>query len=415
MKTPTSSTGKAKFRGPSSSSEHNQEESQKYADLVELFKAEYENGIRLKESNTCLLESNIALQRYIRALENRLTATEMQLEAVTDNSTWYTGLYSRIGLVEDMRDTFPSAIDENGNTQQRCEISEEYRHATIPIVHQISKTHTRALDGSYIIPTDLIVNVSRTSTDGTVTDTRLLNMFDGEDESYWMREVSYPINNPIAKEDAIIEVELPLRIVNDLNINTIQVNPYPEKGVKIANVEVYHNNGWQQIPGFEQQELTTIKDNSPRRKWCFPNMQITKVRITLEQSFYNERSGKKIFALGLQELGVYLSTYDVKGGIVLVPFDLSNVGSYRIEGIDPIFLNRSTFSYPASSEDMLLGSIYNYELYEENADKTLMPIHEAVPLTAKKVWVKVTLRPDPEPSSSVNPCLTAVRLNFIKD
>lgn len=417
MKMPSSSTGKAKFRGPTSSKEYNREEFEKYSDLIELYRIAHENNSKLIDKNRVLLESNIALQRSIKTLENRLIALERHMESVSENSTWYTGTYSRMAFIEDMQVTFPSSTDEISNTQPRCELIKEYRYATIPLVHHLSKTHMTALDGSFVLPSDLKVKVSRTSTSGNVTESDVLNAFDGKDESYWVREVSYPLGSSITKEDAIVEIELPLKMVNDLNINTIQVNPYPENGVKVANVEVFYNNGWQQIVGFKQKELSVInnEDISPRRKWCFPNIQIEKVRITLEQSHFNERSGKKVFAIGLQEVGIYLSTFDSKGGIVLMPFDMTGVGTYRIEEVEPIFLNREAFSYSAANEDMLLNNIYSYELYEENSDKTLSPIQDSTIQTAKKIWVKMHLMPDPEPISNVNPCLTSIRLNFVKD
>lgn len=417
MRMPTSNPGGARFRGPTSSQEYNQNEYDKYTDLVELYKQSNDNEIALEQANKVLLAENIALNNYINMLENRMLTLEQRLESL-GGSNWYNGSFHKTSFVDDMTSKYPSLSQDNGTNIPRCSIDLQYRYATIPIIHQIPKTHMVGKDGERVIPQDLKVTVGRTNTSGEVKENDVLNAFNGDDESFWVREVSYPVSDTTTVEDAIIEIELPLKMINDLNVNTIQVHPHPERGIAITNIEIQHQNGWQQIEGFAQDDISSAHGDSfsPRKKWYFPNIPVQKIRVTLEQHNPIERDGNKVFVLGAQEIGIYLTTFEPSGGMVLIPFDMSNVGLYNIESVEHIFLNRGAFSYPRNMDNLLENNIFNYEILKETINGDLIPISnsEWINQTATRIWIKTQLKPDPDPSNGVNPCLHAVRLHYTK-
>jgi hypothetical protein len=416
MRMPTSKSGGARFRGPTSSNDYNNNEDQKYLELIELYKQSNTTLINLRETHQVVLYENAALQDYVKMLEDRMANLEEQL-LLFDTSNFANGSFFKTSFVQDMVTKYPADTQEQQVSTARCQVDLQHRYVTIPQINQIPKTHIIDDNGNVIIPSELKVKVNRSSMKGTVVESNILNAFNGDNLSFWQRSVTYdsPADIPINGEDVILEVELPTHLVNNLNINTIVLHPHPERGIQIQNIEVHYNNGWQSINGFQQNEITSIKGNeySPRRKWYFPNVPVQKVRITLTQKHPVSIGGKTVFILGAQEIGVYLTMFEPSGGMILTPFDMDNI--YNIESVEHVFLNRNAFSYPQNMEHMLDGNIFDYELYIEEADQTLRPIMNTdwTSQMAARIWVKTQLYPDP--FNGVNPCLHAVRLHYTKE
>jgi hypothetical protein len=415
MRMPTSKSGGAKFRGPTSSHEYNENEDQKFLELIELYKQSNTTQMSLKEAHQVILHENASLHDYVNMLEDKMATLESQLASLGTN-TYMNGRFFRTSFVQDMSAKYPRDFQDQQVAIPRCLVDLQHRFVSTPQIHQIPKTHLIDDKGNVMVPSELKVQVGRSSSKGTVVDNDILNAFNGDNLSFWRRSVTYdsPADIPVSGEDVILEVELPAHLVNNLNVNTIVVHPHPERGIQIKNIEVHYNSGWQTIKGFKQNEITSITgdENSPRRKWFFPNVPVQKMRITLVQKHPMNIGGKTVFTLGAQEIGVYLSMFEPSGGMILTPFDMD--GIYNIESVEHVFLNRNAFSYPSNMDQMLDGNIFDYEMYVEEPDQTLRPIlnTEWISQTAQRIWVKTHLYPDP--TNGVNPCLHAVRLHYTK-
>lgn len=415
MRMPTSKSGGARFRGPTSSQEYNRNEDDKYLELIELYKENNRTRVSLKETHQAILYENAALHDYVKMLEDRVKTLEDQLDSLGRES-FMNGRFFKTAFVQDMQTAYPREFQDQQVSTPRCQIDLQHRYVSSPSIHQIPKAHLTDDNGNVIVPSDLKVKVGRSSTKGTVVENDILNAFNGDNLSFWRRSVTYdsPADVPASGEDVVLEIELPTKMVNNLNINTILLHPHPERGVQIQNIEVHYNNGWQAIKGFKQNEMTSIAadGHSPRRKWFFPSIPVQKVRITLIQKHPMNVGGKTVFTLGAQEIGVYLTMFEPSGGMILTPFDME--GIYNLESVEHVFLNRNAFSYPQNMDHMLDGNLFEYEIYVEEADQTLRPIlnSEWSSQMARRIWVKTHLYPDPH--NGVNPCLHGVRLHYTK-
>lgn len=416
MRMPTSNSGNAKFRGPTSSHEYNVNEDEKYRELIELYKSASTTAMEFKEAHQVVLLENVVLHDYAKMLEDRVANLEQQLDTLGNNAAFMNGRFFKTSFVQDMTTKYPRDFQDQQVSIPRCQVNLQHRYVTTPQIHQIPKTHITNDNGDYIVPSELKVKVGRSSKKGTVVENDVLNAFNGDNLSFWRRSVTYdsPVDIPANGEDVILEIELPTHLVNNLNVNTIALHPHPERGVQVQNVEVHYNNGWQQITGFKQNEITSIKgdDHSPRRKWYLPSVPVQKIRITLVQKNPMNIGGKTVFTLGAQEIGVYLTMFEPSGGMILTPFEMD--GIYNIESVEHVFLNRSAMSYPQNMDQMLDGNIFEYELYVEEADRTLRPLSNSdwTSQTARRIWVKTHMYPDPH--NGVNPCLHALRLHYTK-
>jgi hypothetical protein len=410
MRMPTSKGGGAKFRGPTSSQEYNQNEEDKYLELVELYKQSNLNLQNLTEAHQIVLAEHAAQQNYIMILERKMTSLEQQLSNIEASSP-YDPIYFKTVFIQDMTTAYPNISQENGDTSLRCDVDMHYRYITVPLIHQIPKTHLiNDKTGEVVIPNELQVSIGRSNTKGEVVDNNIYNAFNGDNVSHWQRTVSYSFAECPDQEDVILEISLPSHLVNNLNINTIQVHPHPERGVQIKNIEMKYQNAWQTIPGFIQQDLAAVNSNeyAPRKKWFFPDVPVQQIRITLVQKNPLDMNGKKVFVLGAQEIGVYLSIYEPGGGMILTPFDME--GLYNIESVEHVFLNRQTFGIDQNLDYLLEGRVFEYEILYETQDGMLTPIKntEWAGQFAKRLWIRTKLMP----YNGVNPCLHAIRLNY---
>lgn len=414
MRVPLSNGGGAKFRGPTSSQDYNKNEDDKYLDLLELYRQSNTNLQRLTESHLIVLAENRAANNYINMLEKRLVEMEKKVAALGGSAPYKTTL-TQTAFVQDMKIRYPNISQENADASMRCDVDLHHRYATIPLISQIPKTHVvNEKNGEVVVPNELGVKVGRSNAGGEVVDNNLYNCFNGDNESYWQRTVTYDLLSCPDEEDVVIEVELPSHLVNNLYINTIQLHPHPERGVQVKNIEILYQNAWQQIAGFTQQDITAVNSNefTPRRKWFFPSVPVNKIRITLVQKFPLDINGKKVFVLGAQEIGVFLSLFETGGGTILTPIEMDNSVAYDIESIEHVFLNRNAFSFDKNLDHLMEGNIVEYEILKEEIDGMLTPLrnNEWSGLFAKRLWIKTKLYSDPY--NGVNPCLHAVRLHY---
>lgn len=410
MRMPTSKPGGAQFRGATSSSDYNKNEDDKYLELVELYRQSNLNIQNLSEAHQIVLAENTALHNYTMMLERRVVELAAQMDRI-ESAGSYDPIFFKTGFVQDMTTVYPNVSQENGETSLRCDVDLNYRYATVPLIHEIPKTLTiNEKSGAVVVPSELKVQVGRTNTKGEVIDNNLFNAFNGDNESYWHRTVTYNIAECPDQEDVILEIELPSHLVNNLNINMIQVHPHPERGVQIKNVEIHYNSAWNSIQGFVQPDMAAVNSNeySPRKRWFFPSVPVQKVRITLVQKNPLDIGGKKVFVLGAQEIGVYLTMFEPGGGTILTAFDMD--GIYNIESVEHVFLNRNAFGIDRNLDQMMEGRVFEYELLREEADGFLTPLknNEWSGQFAERIWVRTKLLM----YNGVNPCLHAVRLNY---
>lgn len=410
MKMPVSRVGGAQFRGPTSSEDYNQNEEEKYLELVELYKQSNLNLNQLAQAQNIVLAENAALHGYVSMLEQVLTSLEKQMN-ILEGSAGYDPVLFKTGMVKDMQTDYPNIAQNNSDTQARCDIDTGFRHVTLPLIHKIPKTHMiDETSGDVVVPSELNVKMGRTNTKGDVTENSVYNAFNGDNISYWQRSVAYSFADAPAEEDVILEIELPSHLVSNLEINTIQIHPHPERGIQVKNIEIHYQNAWQTIEGFIQDDLSAVSSStfSPRKRWHFKSVPVQRIRITLVQKNPLDIDGKRVFILGAQEIGVSLYRFEPNGGIVLTPIEMD--GLYNIESVEHIFLNRSTFGIDKRLDQDMEGRVFEYEILKETHDGVLIPVknNEWSGQYATRLWIKTRLMMH----NGINPCLHAIRLNY---
>lgn len=399
-----------KFRGPTSSQEYNEAEKRKYADLVELFKQSNDSLLTLRESYNVVLAENHYLSIHAHELNQVMQELKAKITALENTGKVY--IHSLQRFAKDMTTQYPVATQTTPEIP--ADIQKEYRLAKVSSIQSIPKTYLMDSAGAHFIPKELEVSVHRLHDKGEVIQNNLNNMFDGDETSYWQYAASYknPIDAPINGEIVDLEIKLPLTLSHQLKINSISINPHPEKGVIIQDISVYYNGEWNQIDGFEQYEVTTASLNelTGKRKWIFEEKYAEKIKIRLMQPTGLLHNGKTNFYLGAQDVAIQYDVYTTSTSYVLTPFELD--GIYDIHSVQHQFVNRKAISYSEFLEEELYNNIYTYQILWEGPDKILRTLKEEdwKNQTNKKLWIKTNLQIDP--NNGVSPCLHSVKLNY---
>lgn len=405
MKEPISKPSNIRFRGPTSSSEYNQSEKDKYTDLVELFKENNDNFIRFMQGyEMCIIENN-ALNSKVNELLLRQDALTEKINNLSNSVVPIMSEQKK--FAKDMTIVFPN--DFQHTEEAPVHIEADYNLARINSINSVPKTYFIDSLGTREPAKDIVFEVKRANEGkGTVIQNDYMNMFDGKKESAWRYNAQYVNQTDIREkgEEIDITITLPKSMPGINKVNCISMNLHPYSGVEVHNLEVFYNNQWTKI-----YDDAAIRNNAnSKRKWIFEEMFAERIRFTLIQKSGIIQGGISNFILGIQNLEVSYEVFTKSKNYVLIPFEMN--GLYDIEKVEVEFLNRKAISYSEFFDKDLLNTIYSYELLYEDLSGVLHPLttKEWIAQSYNKIWLKVLLSVDHH--NGVAPCLYSAKLIY---
>jgi len=287
----------APYRGPTSDQDFNDTVDETLADITDSSDAInvlYNNQITLKQ----------VYQREIEALKERLSQLEAdRLERnvkdalAGDPILWTTDF----GDLTDI--TFASFAQS-----RRCRIEPSYGQAVVPMEGIVNRFHAVNRTTQQILLADNI-NTTVTAlneTGGTVVAGTPRNAFNGNNTSFWIRQVYYPLSSDVESVSVVLNVDVPARF--DTNANMLYLRPFPLGTVDVDSILISTTTAEPSValPGFPTDGVTCAR----ALRYIFATRAITKVRIVLTQRNWTEHNDQKLFTYGLQELGVCLVHWD---------------------------------------------------------------------------------------------------------
>lgn len=223
----------------------------------------------------------------------------------------------RVGIWCDLHDGSEIFFLDGSDVSKRAAVSTQYGQATIPMNAAESKTYSVAIVGSGDV-TSLQAVVVATGDfdkgggdgvvayegDGTVEQTALENIANGNNLEYWRRRVIFPLEDDTSEVECEVTLQLPDQ--SSLKSNVIYLHPYPLGDMDITGLWVASDldGSFSLVPGFEEM------NGSGKSRWFFPTQDVSVVKVRFRQRNWREESGKKVFEYGLQELGIQLVEWD---------------------------------------------------------------------------------------------------------
>lgn len=136
------------------------------------------------------------------------------------------------------------------------------------------------------------------------------NAFNGNNRSYWVREIHFDGSSDVTEVQCELIVTLPSQ--NNTHSNVLTIHPYPLGSVDIMGIHTSPDltQSWTSLQHSDAPSISAPMNNATAKKFLFPPQDIDQVRVRLRTRNFVEEDGKKIFRLGLQELGLFLVDFE---------------------------------------------------------------------------------------------------------
>jgi hypothetical protein len=304
---PQSQRYPARYRGPLISSKYNDFQEGVIEDISNLAMAVNSLSSEISKSMLVLANESSYLRRQVRALRGQQDYSEK----VAASSETLAFRYIDVGDTRGI--TFLNDLDDTRSSM----LSADYGEVTLPPNAIENKFYVTSLvNGVIVTPPDLIVSVKGTfdkidgkglinyEKGGRVIAGDPTMAFNGNNQTFWIRKVEFPIDSRVDQVECELTVTVPESVSTDSN--TIEIMPFPNGTVDITELATASDLGdnFIRVPKFEP------IDNSTASRYHFATKTVDQIKIRLRQRNWVEENGKKVFYYGLQELGLKFIDYD---------------------------------------------------------------------------------------------------------
>lgn len=387
---PQSQRYPARYRGPLLSTKYNDFQEGVIEDISNLSSAVNSLYSDVAKAMLILANDSSYLRRQVEALKNQQEYAEKVASESNSLAFRYVDIRDTEGI------SFPNDLDDSRSSM----LSADFGEITLPVNYVENKFYVNSINNGVVItPPDLsatargifdkldgkgIINYER---GGKITPGDPLQAFNGNNQSFWIRKVEFPIDSRVDQVECELTVIVPESI--STQSNTIEVIPFPNGTVDITELASASDLGdnYVRIPGFSEIE------NSQPVRYHFASKTIDKIKIRLRQRNWIEENGRKVFYYGLQELGLKFLDYDKSSGAlntlgqnnsftmkIAAPVGYTFNKIYRIDPAPNFLLEDSTKRHLHirlnTSSDFYLGTIWN-------SDENYPPQQTSTPVNAQ--------------------------------
>jgi hypothetical protein len=395
-------------KGPSTSQDFNDIQNTLHFDLSQLFATANEHSVDIKENMDILIRENFFLQNKINELTTLLDKVKTDLlykEQTLSKQQMIKSMYSVTDVVRG------SGID--------AEVDTLYGVLSLPESDSVSKVTYKATDNSIITPPSLKVslmesNNTRPITAGVrefynVTDDDLLRAFDGNNNTFWVHKSTFPDDSGINEVFGLLNIKLPLDIVNNAYVNTLTLHPYPEYSLSIADITYKGYDGtWYRLPNYPTQkddqdrETPTKINNASKLLFSFPKIEVTEIQIHFSQPYWFANGNNREFVYGFQDIGVEYRVYNDTVANLVTEFSLEGTTKRFFTIEKPIVV-------PAVGCEGDIEDLVEHKLYYSRSLTSEFEFGNEILAPIQKVYVKTTIKSN----GDVVPIIKDIKLDYV--
>lgn len=386
-----------RYNGIVDSADYNARIEENYQDLVTLYNKSNALESKLQQAFERVIKDHAFLASAVQDLEDRISAIEAndsvlslysatQIDYANFLSTAYTISSTDLLSFDPYYNIITLPIVSGSSTSKL----KFYNPTTGQVVPDFFKT---SIDNSY----------SGVDSSGSVVDTTptYYAILDDANKVWKRNIVSNSANN--AGAQMMFYVKIPTEYTGSNNTNCIKLNPYPMRSVDIFSIEYTTNpnpnliesDGWYDlnVDGLYNGQTAAIGkvppggwvtagsdkiSNSGPLCFYFGDLQITAIRIKMNQRNYFKELNKYVYSYGLSDLDIRYDKF-LTTGKTIIKFDApSGKLISEVTNVTPYIYN-----VPPS----LLSTAFSYRvIYEDGGSYTLNN-----PGSSTSVWIEVTL------------------------
>lgn len=385
------------FNGVVDSADYNSRIEENYQDLLSLYNKANIVDNKLSQAFERVIKDHIFIANYLQDLEDRVVALE------NDSSIMSLYSYSQVDYASFLGSPFAVGSSD------LLTFDPYYNVITLPIISSSSTSKLKFYNNvsGQVVPDFFKTSIDNTyagvDAGGAVIDTTPTYYSIMDDPNrVWKRNVIANSADP-AGAQLMLYVKIPSEYTGSSKTNCIKLNPYPMRSVDIVSIEyttktnpnLNDSDGWIKLNenGLYNGQTNAIGKvppggwailgsdkivNSGPLNFYFADLDITAIRIKMNQRNYFKELNKYIYSYGLSNLDIRYDKFMSTGKTMLkfeaptgrLITDVTNVVPY-------------IYNVPQS----LLSEVFSYRvIYEDAGNFTLDN-----PGTSTTVWIEVTL------------------------
>jgi hypothetical protein len=385
------------YNGVVDSSDYNRRIEENYDDLVNLYNKVNIIDSKLAQAFERVIKDQAFLVNSIYDLEDRVSALEQGYNVMSIHSYSQVDYGSFLGTQFSISSTEVLSFDPY------------YNVVTLPVISTSSTSKVKFFSNSagQIIPdyfkTAVQNSYSGVDSSGSVVDTTPTYYCILDDPNkVWKRNIISQSANS-AGAQMMFYVKIPVEYTGTTKTNCIKLNPYPMKATDIYSIEyttkaspnltdsdgwtaLNYNNLYDGLPnaigkvppgGWYELGSDTIRNSGPLC-FYFGDLDITAIRIKMNQKNYLKENGSYIYTYGLSNLDIRHDKF-LTSGKMIFKFD-APTGKLidTVASVSPVIYN-----VPNS----LLSTAFSYRVIYKDGDIYTLDN----PGASSSVWIEVTL------------------------
>lgn len=393
---PFYSGDKERFRSQADSSRYNKHVDETLYDITELFNIANEQEREIERMRGFFAVGSHFAQEQMDQMKRELQALQENVAAAQRPGKEYV----KYLLPSDARP------DTNVDEYERALIDLQHDIITLPFsAYSSSKLYIHDdINSEYIVPNTLRYEVTPKADGITIKENDFMDALTPDENKFWHRTYTY-FSGAKDYAEAQVTIELPDDIISNRDVNTMFLHPYPLNTMDILNVEYQLDAGWKTVPGFKPVE------NAGNIKLCFPPIEIRLVRVTLRQRHFVTKGNQHTFHMGIREIGVSHSDYQLDVGRFELPVSFGNAFQNKeILDIQPVYQNEDALS--VYQKETRLTSFKVYEVGENGKERYL---NDTFPIQVREKKIIIRCLISFDPNTRTAPALKGVELTYKGD
>lgn len=380
------------YKGPATSREFNELRNDIQKDLTSLFGVANKHDVQIKENMDILLREQFFMQNRVEKLERRVKELEVEQKAKESggDSKMLRTFYHMEGL-KDGDSTKQSSIDI-------------MRGIISPLSTKMQSKLSYVNDqGQYVIPKSLEVTVSESNDTEpldaggniqyyAINQKGIESAIDGDRNTFWINTSQFARTSGVTEVYGMIHIKIPTDIMNNVYVNTLLLNPYPEYSMTISDIQ-YKGTGeqWNRLSTYPTTKDTTGKvvpvsiDECSKILLSFNRTEMTEVKIMFKQPYWFEHQNNRFFIYGFQDIKLEYREYASQEAEFVTEYSLNGTGRRYASIQEP------TYSAPIGCPQDIAGCV-SHKMYYDAKLTEEFPFGHKISAPIQTVYIKTILK-----------------------
>jgi hypothetical protein len=380
------------YKGPATSREFNQLRNDIQYDLTTLYGITNDHDKKMKDNMDVLLREQFFMQNRIEKLQRRVAELEQEQQAkeTGEDSKMLRSFYHMEGL-------------KDGDTNKQVSI-DVTRGIVSPLTTKMQSKLSYVNDkGDYIIPKSLQVTVAESNDTEpldasgniqyyAIAQKGIESAIDGDRNTFWINTSQFAKTSGVTEVYGVIDIVIPTDILNNVYVNTVLVNPYPEYSMTITDIQ-YKGLGdqWNRLSTFPTTKDTSGNVVPVEIEECsklllsFPRVEMTEIKIMFKQPYWFEHEDSRFFIYGFQDIKLEYREY--------ASTESEFVTTYSLDGTDRRFSSVQEPAYtPPVGCPQDIADCISHKMYYDSKLTEEFPFGHQISAPIQKVYIKTTLQ-----------------------